>query len=563
MFDRHYAVWPENMPRHLSLPQTSLYTNLEVSALRYPHRDAINYYDSPITFAELKQQVDALAGYLQSLGVEKGDRVLLFMQNAPQFIISYYAILRANAIVVPVNPMNRAAELEHYLEDTEAAVAICGQELLPAVAPVVGMVNLRHVIVAAYSDYITRDTDLPLPAEVEAPAVALNNPAHIAWKDAIGAGETPSELLVGPDDLAVFPYSSGTTGAPKGCMHTHRSVMATCVQGGVWSHGTTESVTLATLPYFHVTGMQGSMNSPIYGGSLIVLMTRWDRRVAAKLIERYRVSRWVNIVTMAIDLLSDPDVEKYDLSSLENIGGGGAAMPAAVSDKLFQLTGLRYMEGYGLSETIAGTHINPTDKPKSQCLGIPVFDIDSRIVAIEDDGQTGKELGPGAVGEILIHGPQVFQGYWKRPQETQKAFIELDGKRFFRTGDLGYYDEEGYFFIVDRVKRMINASGFKVWPAEVESLMYRHPAIQESCVISTPHPRRGETVKACVVLRNEMKGTLTEQAIIDWCKEEMAAYKVPQVVDFRDELPRSPTGKVMWRALQEQEWASEQEQQAC
>ena len=204
------------------------------------------------------------------------------------------------------------------------------------------------------------------------------------------------------------------------------------------------------------------MNSPIYGGSLIVLMTRWDRRVAATLIERYKVSRWVNIVTMAIDLLSDPDVEQYDLSSLENIGGGGAAMPAAVSDKLFQLTGLRYMEGYGLSETIAGTHINPTDNPKSQCLGIPVFDIDSRIVAVEEDGQTGRELGPGEVGEIIIHGPQVFQGYWKRPQETQKAFIELEGKRFFRTGDLGYYDEEGYFFIVDRVKRMINASGFKV-----------------------------------------------------------------------------------------------------
>jgi fatty-acyl-CoA synthase len=311
------------MPKHLSLPQTSLYTNLEVSALRYPQRDAINYYDSPLTFAQLKQQVDALAGYLQSLGVEKGDRVLLFMQNAPQFIISYYAILRANAIVVPVNPMNRAAELEHYLEDTEASVAICGQELLAAIAPVVGKVNLRHLIVAAYSDYIVRDTDLPLPPEVEAPAVALTDPAHLAWKDVIAAARKPSELLVGPDDLAVFPYSSGTTGAPKGCMHTHASVMATCVQGAVWSHGTTESVTLATLPYFHVTGMQGSMNSPIYGGSLIVLMTRWDRRVAAKLIERYKVSRWVNIVTMAIDLLSDPEVENYDLSSLENIGGGG------------------------------------------------------------------------------------------------------------------------------------------------------------------------------------------------------------------------------------------------
>ncbi len=186
-----------------------------------------------------------------------------------------------------------------------------------------------------------------------------------------------------------------------------------------------------------------------------------------------------------------------------------------------------------------------------------MFDIDSRIIDVE----TGKELPKGEVGEIISHGPQVFQGYWKRPQETQKAFLELDGKRFFRTGDLGYIDEEGYFFIVDRVKRMINASGFKVWPAEVESLMYRHSAIQESCVISTPHERRGETVKACVVLRDDMKGTLTEQAI-DWCKEEMAAYKVPHVVEFRDELPRSPTGKVMWRALQEQEWAGQKTQQA-
>ena len=558
MFDRHHAVWPEAMPRHLSLPQTSLYTNLEVSALRYPDRDAINYYDSPITFAALKAQVDALAGYLQAQGVEKGDRVLLFMQNAPQFIIGYYAILRANAIVVPVNPMNRTAELEHYLDDTDAAVAICGQELAGFIAPLVGHGNLRRVVVAAYSDYLTRDTDLPLPEEVQAPAAPVTGEGLVSWQQALAAGEPLGPLLVGPDDLAVFPYSSGTTGAPKGCMHTHRSVMATCVQGAVWSHGTTESVTLATLPYFHVTGMQGSMNSPIYGGSLIVLMTRWDRRVAATLIERYGVSRWVNIVTMAIDLLSDPQVEDFDLSSLENIGGGGAAMPAAVSDKLFQLTGLRYMEGYGLSETIAGTHINPTDKPKAQCLGIPVFDIDSRIINVE----TGEEMTVGEVGEIITHGPQVFQGYWKRPQETQKAFIELDGKRFFRTGDLGYYDEEGYFFIVDRVKRMINASGFKVWPAEVESLMYRHPAIQESCVISTPHARRGETVKACVVLAADQRGQVSEQQIIDWCRDEMAAYKVPQVVEFRDELPRSPTGKVMWRALQEQEWAG-QARQAC
>jgi fatty-acyl-CoA synthase len=287
-----------------------------------------------------------------------------------------------------------------------------------------------------------------------------------------------------------------------------------------------------------------------------VLMTRWDRRTAAKLIERYRVTSWTNIVTMTIDLLSDPDVESFDLSSLENIGGGGAAMPEAVSDKLFKLTGLRYIEGYGLSETIAATHINPSEKPKKQCLGIPVFDVDSRVIDVD----TGKEMGVGEVGEIISRGPQIFQGYWNRPLETQKAFIEIDGERFFRTGDMGYYDEEGYFFIVDRVKRMINASGFKVWPAEVESLMYRHPAIQESCVISAPHERRGETVKACVVLAADHKGKVSEDEIIAWCKEQMAAYKVPQIVEFRDELPRSPTGKVMWRAMQEEEWADQQQQ---
>src|SRR5699024_8215964 len=237
-------------------------------------------------------------------------------------------------------------------------------------------------------------------------------------------------------------------------------------------------VLLASLPYFHVTGMQGSMNAPIYSGGTIVLMTRWNREVAAQLIERYKVGRWINIVTMAIDLLSDPNIASYDLSSLENVGGGGAAMPEAISNKLMALTGLRYMEGYGLSETMAGTHINPTSRPKTQCLGIPVFDVDAQIYAEE----SGSLLGVEEVGEILLSAPQVFQGYWNLPEETEKAFITVNGKRFFRTGDMGYYDEEGYFFIVDRVKRMINASGFKVWPAEVEGMLYDHPAVQQACV---------------------------------------------------------------------------------
>ncbi|WP_087720730.1 long-chain fatty acid--CoA ligase [Salinicola salarius] len=549
MFTRHYAVWPEHLPKHLTVPGTSLFTNLDVSARRYPDKTAIVYYDTLITYAELLREVEVLAGYLQHQGVKKGDRVLLYMQNAPQFTIAYYAILRADAVVVPVNPMNHTAELEHYLSDTGAEICICGQEMTAQIASLVGTERLKRIIVTAYAEYLRQPTDLTLPKEVQAPLEAVDFAGGIGWREALEAGHAAGAHTAGPDDYCVFPYSSGTTGAPKGCMHTHRSAMATALHRAVWNQNTSETVVLATLPYFHVTGMQGAMSGPIYNGATAVIMTRWDRRVAAKLIERYRVTAWVNIATMAMDFLSDPDVEQYDLSSLVSIGGGGAAMPKAVEAKLQRLTGLHYIEGYGLSETIAATHINPADNPKPQCLGIPVFDVDCRII----DVSTQEELGPEQVGEIVSHGPQVFQGYWNRPEETERAFIELDGKRFFRTGDLGYYDEEGYFFMVDRVKRMINASGFKVWPSEVESLMYRHPAIQECCIISTPDPRRGETVKACIMLHEEQAGKVSEQDIIDWCREEMAAYKVPVYVEFRESLPRSSTGKLMWRVLQDEE----------
>jgi fatty-acyl-CoA synthase len=254
---------------------------------------------------------------------------------------------------------------------------------------------------------------------------------------------------------------------------------------------------------------------------------------------------------MVIDLLGSPNFDKFNLSSLTSISGGGAAMPQAVAQRLFELYGLRYVEGYGLTETAAPSHSNPTDRPKQQCLGVPYISTDARVI----DPETLKEVPQGEQGEIVIHGPEVFEGYWKRPDATADAFIELEGKRFFRSGDLGRIDEEGYFFITDRLKRMINASGFKVWPAEVEALMFRHPAIQEACIISTRDPYRGETVKAVVVLRASHKGQVSEQDIIQWCHENMAVYKAPRLVQFVDALPKSGSGKVMWRALQEAEAA--------
>jgi fatty-acyl-CoA synthase len=255
---------------------------------------------------------------------------------------------------------------------------------------------------------------------------------------------------------------------------------------------------------------------------------------------------------MVIDLLGSPHLDRYDLSSLTYIGGGGAAMPEAVAQRLLDQYGLRYVEGYGLTETAAPSHTNPPDAPKKQCLGIPFMSVDSRVV----DPQTLIELPIGEAGEIVTSGPQVFKGYWKRPDATAEAFFERDGKRFFRTGDMGRIDEEGYFFMTDRLKRMINASGFKVWPAEVEALMFRHPAIQEACIISTRDAYRGESVKAVVVLRSSHKGQVSEQDIIDWCRENMAVYKIPRVVSFVDALPKSGSGKVMWRALQEAEMAA-------
>ena len=538
MFTRHFAHWPPGQPRTLELPNASVYANLEASAQKHPQRAAIDYYGSRLSYGELKRQVDALAGFLQRrYGVARGDRVLLYAQNSPQFVIAYYAILRADAVVVPVNPMNRTEELRHYVEDSDAAVAFAGNDVLRYLEPL----GVKHVLPVVYSDYLNASSDLPVPDFVKAPGPGL-------WREALAADLQPGPHRARPKDLAVMPYTSGTTGKPKGCMHTHRSVQATTVAYLYWRGAQDESVVLAALPMFHVTGMQAGMNAPIHTAATLVVLSRWDRDCAALQIERARVTNWSAITTMLVDFLSNPELEKYDLSSLRVLGGGGAAMPEALARKLEEVIGLPYVEGYGLSETMAPTHINPPHRPKRQCGGIPFFDTDARVLDVE----SSRELGPNQVGEIVVRGPQVFQGYWKQPEATAQAFLQHDGERFFRTGDLGYYDEEGYFFITDRLKRMINCSGFKVWPAEVEAMLYAHPAIQEACVIGSPDGYRGETVKAVVVLKSNSQNT-TSKEIIDWARERMAAFKVPRVVEFAPELPKTATGKILWRKLQEEE----------
>jgi len=556
----HFAVWPRRLPRAVVAPETSLWFNLEVTATRFPDRTAYLFFGRPLTYRQLRDDAIALAGWLQRSGVGKGDRVAVFMQNCPQFPTALYAVLRADAIVVPVNPMNRAEEFKHYISDPGTKVVICSADLAGIVAEANSALaeheRVRAVLVTRYVDAMPQgaiaDSDAP-PAAMDAwlradPAL----PADCTrWSDAVGERLAPGPHTARPDDLALLPYTSGTTGLPKGCMHTHRTLMHNTV-GGQWSYGGgPEPVGLGVVPMFHITGMLYSVLGSVYSGSSVVLMPRWDRELAGRLISQHRITHWVCIPTMVIDLFGSPNYKSFDLSSLRSISGGGAAMPFAVAERLQQEFGLTFAEGYGLTETAAPSHANPPERAKLQCLGIPIFSVDSRVV----DPVTLVELPPGEVGEIITRGPMVFTGYWKHPEATEAAFVQFDGRSFFRTGDLGRMDEEGYFFITDRLKRMINASGFKVWPAEVEMLLYKHPAVQEACIIAARDAYRGETVKAVVVLRAEAKGKTTAEEIVAWARENMAAYKVPKLVEFVDSLPKSGSGKVMWRLLQDRESA--------
>ena len=556
----HALAWPRRLPPTLTVPETTLWFNLEVSARRYPQKPVCIFFGRALTYVELHRQAEALAGWLQAQGVQRGDRVLLFMQNCPQYLIAFYAIQRADAVVVPVNPMNREDEFGHYILDPQARVAITTADLAGIVAAANQRVpaeqRLQQVLVTRFADAMPELIDA---AEQPSPAMAAwlqgEHPLPAGatrWVDALAAELAPGPPQGQPGDLALLPYTSGTTGLPKGCEHTHQTLMPNVVGGGLWSFASAETISLAVVPMFHITGMMYGVLGSVYLGSTVVILPRWDRELAGRQISRHQITHWTCIPTMIIDLFGSPNYKSFDLTSLRYISGGGAAMPHAVAERLQQEFGLTFAEGYGLTETAAPSHGNPPERAKLQCLGIPIYGVDSRII----DPESLRELPDGETGEILIHGPMVFKGYWGHPAATAAAFIEIEGKRFFRTGDLGRRDEEGYFFITDRLKRMINASGYKVWPSEVELLLFKCPWVQEACVIGARDAYRGETVKAVIVLRAEARGQVSEQQITDWAREHMAVYKVPRIVEFADALPKSGSGKVMWRLLQEREAAS-------
>lgn len=499
------------MPRSLALPPLRLHDLLARAASRFPDKPATVFQGASLSYRGLAARVEALAAHLQhGCGVRKGDRVLVDLQNGPDFITALFGILRADAVAVPVSPANVAGELRHYLEDSGAKVALAEREVEARFSGL----PLEHLVVME------------------------------DWRP---AGEAPRASTSAMNDLCLMPYTSGSTGQPKGCMHTHATCLHNIAGSALWKHVTADTVALATAPFFHVTGLVHSFLATVYAGGTIVIQRRWDPLAAAELVERHRCTHWDNVPTMVVDLLSHPGALAHDLRSLSSIFGGGSAMPEAIAQKLFEVCGVRYIEGYGMTETISQTHINPPQNPKKQCLGIPTFDTESWVV----DPDSLRVLGPGEQGEIVVRGPQLLKGYWGREKDFRDSWCEVEGRPYFRTGDLGRTDEDGFFTISDRLKRMINAAGYKVWPAEVEAAMYQHPAIKECCVIAAPDARRGETVKAVVVLKPGAAASAEE--ILDWARGRMAAYKAPRLIQFSSALPRTPSGKLMWRALQERE----------
>ena len=529
------------------IPETSVFEHLAVAARRFPRKTAVQFFDTALSYAELLDEVARMAGHLQAQGVARGDRVLVVSQNCPQYIVAYLAILRADACLVPVNAMLLEDEIRHIVQDSGAVAAFVGQELLPNIAPLLGTSGLKHLVVHAYGDALSGDTSA-LPDWLRARSDATPLPAGaVRWQAALDGAPAPRPHAAGPDDLCMLPYTSGTTGAPKACVHTHRTVSTAFVGTALWRSLTQESVFLSVAPLFHLLGLQGNVNAAMFVGGTIVLLPRWDRAHAADMVEQHRVTHWSAPPAMLVDFFAQPGIEQRDLTSLRLVTGGGAAVPKQVATLLMERYGLEFIEGYGLTETASFLCSNPVSKPKPLCLGLPTFGVDLRIV----DPETLQPVAQGEMGEIVVHGAQVMLGYWNQPDANAQTFIVIEGKRFMRTGDLASMDEEGYVFMRDRLKRMINASGYKVWPAEIEAMLNQHPAVLEACVIAVPDAKRGETVKAVIALRSG--ATESEADLLAWCKANMATYKAPRLVQIVPSLLKGPTGKIAWRELQEQE----------
>ncbi len=538
------AYWPPHLPRSLPPMRTTLAHNLRVTVDRFGAQPGIGFFGREMTWRGFNDQVEAFAGWLRGpAGVQRGERVALYAQNSPNWLVAYYGTQRADCVAVPVSPMSRAGELRHVLADSGAKVLVAAQDLLPVALEAAG--GTLRVVAAHYAHYLPEAPVFTLPPWLTAPAQAASG--VVPWAEVMACTDRAPEPLAMADDLALLPYTSGSTGMPKGCEHAHRSFQHN-IQGLLhWHQMSAATVFMGLPPMYHVSGLMHCVHSPVYTGGMVVPVPRWDRTLVPALVKHYGVTHFGVAPTAVIDMLANPAFDASDLASVKRITSGGATMPGALWQRLKAVTGLEFVEAYGATETAATALLNPVERPKPECAGIPFFDTHALVV----DPVTLAPVQPGESGEILISGPQLFRGYWGKPRDTADAFAEIEGRRYYRSGDIGRGDEEGYFFMTDRLKRMINASGFKVWPAEVEAKLYEHPSVREACVIGTADAYRGETVKAVIALRD---GAPEDDAgIIAWARQQMAAYKVPRVIEFVEALPKSPVGKILWRELQDRE----------
>jgi long-chain acyl-CoA synthetase len=555
--------YESHVPPSIAYPPAPLYQFMDDAAKKYPNNTAIIYggvvhqlggalLDAKMTFQQLQDLTNRFAAALQSLGVKKGDRVALFLPNCPQFPIAYYATHKAGGIVVPCNPLYVARELEHQVNDSGAETIVVLSRFYPIVKKIREHTKLKNVIVTNVKEYFPGllKTLFTLAMEKkEGHRVDITGEANTYWfQDLIAkAPATPQPVDVKPQDTAVLLYTGGTTGVPKGAELSHRNIVANAVQCKNWLGAREgQEIGLTSLPLFHSYGMTTCMNLCMcIGGAMLLIPNPRDMDHVLKAINKHHPTMFPGVPTMYVAINNYPDISKYNLKSIRACVSGAAGLPVDVQKKFQELTGGRLVEGYGLSETSPVTHANPVfGNNKIGTIGVPWPDTEAKIMDLE----TGtKEMPLGEIGELVIRGPQVMKGYWNMPEETKNTL--RDG--WLYTGDIAKMDQDGYFQIVDRKKDMIIAGGFNIYPRDVEEVLYKHPKVKEAVVAGVPDPYRGETVKAYIILKEGQ--TATPEEIIDFCRQNLAKFKVPTSVEFRADLPKTMVGKILRRMLVEEE----------
>lgn len=546
------SLYPSEIPHEINFEERTLQSYLKEAAIEHPSKTAIHFLGKKLTFQEVYDQSLKLANYLKDLGVKKGDRVSIMLPNCPQAVISYYGVLFAGGIVVQTNPLYMERELEYQINDSGSEIIITLDILYPRVSKVKALTKLRDIIVTGIKDY------LPFPKNMLYPFVQKKQYGIVVKVEHSGENHLFTEVMkesqvneinvdIDPqNDLALLQYTGGTTGFPKGVMLTHMNLVSNTMMSVIWMYKCkrAQEKVIGILPFFHVYGMTAVMNLSIMQAFEMVLLPKFDPETTLKTIQKEKPTLFPGAPTIYIALLNHPDIQKYDLSSIDSCISGSAALPVEVQEQFERVTGGKLVEGYGLSEASPVTHANFLwDERVSGSVGIPWPNTDSKIISME----TGEEAPVNEIGEIVVRGPQIMKGYWNRKEETDAVL--KDG--WLLTGDLGYMDERGFFYVVDRKKDMIIAGGFNIYPREIEEVLYEHEKIQEVIVAGIPDPYRGETVKAYVVKKQGAE--LTEEELDAYARKHLAAYKVPRLYEFRDELPKTAVGKILRRALIEEE----------